>query len=130
MIEHGVCCGHWNLVACAHAIITKTQARPMLTPARPKAAQPKPPSIVSRRRSAAAVLGVLVLYVPAAHAYLDPGTGSVILQVLLGGLAGLAVAIKLFWHRLVMFFVPSRRRAVDEVVDEDRHEGDDPERPS
>ena len=35
-----------------------------------------------------------------AHAYLDPGTGSMILQVLLGGLAGVAVAGKFYWHRL------------------------------
>lgn len=35
-----------------------------------------------------------------AHAYLDPGTGSMILQVLLGGLAGIAVAGKFYWHRL------------------------------
>ncbi|MFP4537395.1 MAG: hypothetical protein ACLFPA_03760 [Dichotomicrobium sp.] len=38
-----------------------------------------------------------------AHAYLDAGTGSLILQVLLGGLAGLAVAGKLYWHRLLVF---------------------------
>lgn len=37
-----------------------------------------------------------------AHAYLDAGTGSLILQVLLGGLAGLAVAGKLYWHRLLV----------------------------
>ena len=30
-----------------------------------------------------------------AYAYLDPGTGSIILQVLLGGVAGLALAGKL-----------------------------------
>lgn len=35
-----------------------------------------------------------------AQAYLDPGTGSMILQVLLGGLAGIAVAGKFYWHRL------------------------------
>jgi hypothetical protein len=35
-----------------------------------------------------------------AHAYLDPGTGSMILQVLLGGIAGVAVAGKFYWHRL------------------------------
>jgi hypothetical protein len=35
-----------------------------------------------------------------AHAYLDPGTGSMILQVLLGGVAGVAVAGKFYWHRL------------------------------
>ena len=34
-----------------------------------------------------------------AHAYLDPGTGSIILQVLLGGVAGLALAGKLYWQK-------------------------------
>jgi hypothetical protein len=36
-----------------------------------------------------------------AHAYLDPGTGSILLQILLGGLAGMAVAAKLYWHKFV-----------------------------
>jgi hypothetical protein len=36
-----------------------------------------------------------------AHAYLDPGTGSIILQVLLGGVAGIAVAVKLYWHKFL-----------------------------
>ena len=36
-----------------------------------------------------------------AHAYLDPGTGSIILQVLLGGVAGLTLACKLYWQKLI-----------------------------
>lgn len=36
-----------------------------------------------------------------AHAYLDPGTGSIILQVLLGGVAGLALAGKLYWAKFL-----------------------------
>jgi len=36
-----------------------------------------------------------------AYAYLDPGTGSMILQVLLGGFAGLALAGKLYWRRFL-----------------------------
>jgi hypothetical protein len=36
-----------------------------------------------------------------AWAYLDPGTGSMILQVLLGGVAGLLLAGKLYWHRIL-----------------------------
>ncbi|WP_309083387.1 hypothetical protein [Chelativorans sp.] len=36
-----------------------------------------------------------------AHAYLDAGTGSMILQVLLGGIAGLAIAGKLYWHKFL-----------------------------
>lgn len=31
-------------------------------------------------------------------AYLDPGSGSVILQAVLGGAAALAVGAKLWWH--------------------------------
>lgn len=38
-----------------------------------------------------------------AHAYLDPATGSMILQVLLGGVAGLALVARLYWHRLLTF---------------------------
>ena len=32
--------------------------------------------------------------------YLDPGSGSMILQVLAGGVAGAAVIGKLYWKRL------------------------------
>jgi hypothetical protein len=39
-----------------------------------------------------------------AHAYLDPGTGSYIFQILVAGLLGFAFAAKLFWKRIVDFF--------------------------
>ena len=39
-----------------------------------------------------------------AHAYLDPGTGSMILQLLLGGFAGALVVGKLYWQRIKDFF--------------------------
>ena len=34
-------------------------------------------------------------------AYLDPGTGSMLLQVALGGVAAIAVAVKLYWYRIL-----------------------------
>ena len=37
-------------------------------------------------------------------AYLDPGSGSMLLQMLLGGIAGVAVSIKMFGKRLLRFF--------------------------
>lgn len=40
----------------------------------------------------------------ASHAYLDPTSGSILLQVLLGGIAGLALALKLFWHKILGLF--------------------------
>ena len=33
-----------------------------------------------------------------AQAYIDPGVGSMVLQLLLGGVAGLLVVLKLYWH--------------------------------
>lgn len=54
----------------------------------------------------ASVVFVLALdFSRPAFAYLDPGTGSIILQLLLGGVAGGAVVAKLYWHKLKGFFV-------------------------
>ena len=36
-------------------------------------------------------------------AYLDPGSGSMILQVIAGGLAAVAVTAKLYWRKLLRF---------------------------
>ncbi|WP_159715995.1 hypothetical protein [Geminicoccus flavidas] len=47
-----------------------------------------------------------------AFAYLDPGTGSIILQVLLGGVAGLLLAGKLYWHRLLIMLGIRREEEV------------------
>lgn len=43
-------------------------------------------------------------------AYLDPGTGSVVLQMVVGGVLGAALTIKLFWRRIVGFFKRSELR--------------------
>jgi hypothetical protein len=41
--------------------------------------------------------------IQAVLAYLDPGSGSMILQILVGGLAAVAVTAKLYWGRLLRF---------------------------
>ena len=51
----------------------------------------------------AAALALLVIERPV-EAYLDPGSGSMLLQVLLGGFAAVGVATKLCWHRLAERF--------------------------
>lgn len=55
-------------------------------------------------RSIVLVLLLAVCVPGQAHAYLDPTSGSILLQVLLGGLAGAALALKLFWHKILGFF--------------------------
>jgi hypothetical protein len=41
--------------------------------------------------------------VAAILAYLDAGSGSMIVQLLLGGFAAIAVTVKLWWRRLLRF---------------------------
>ncbi len=38
-----------------------------------------------------------------AQAYIDPGSGSMLLQILLGGVAGLMMLIKLYWSKIKKF---------------------------
>ncbi len=37
-------------------------------------------------------------------AYLDPGSGSMIVQIIAGGLAALGVTMKLYWRRITGVF--------------------------
>jgi len=49
-----------------------------------------------------------------AQAYLDPGTGSILLQALLGGFAGLALVGRLYWHRFLVLVGVRRDAPPDE----------------
>jgi hypothetical protein len=58
-------------------------------------------------RNGAVPLGAILLILGSAsgaHAYIDPGSGSMLLQLLLGGVAGLLVLAKLYWQRLLRLF--------------------------
>ena len=58
------------------------------------------------------LLGAFCLLVAApAYAYVDPGTGSVILQFVTGGIAGLLILLRLYWRRLKGLF--SRNRGAE-----------------
>ncbi len=47
---------------------------------------------------------IMVIYPSSAFAYLDPGTGSIILQVLIGAIAAIVATAKLYWQKLLNFF--------------------------
>ncbi|MFC1656883.1 hypothetical protein ACFL14_02920 [Patescibacteria group bacterium] len=51
------------------------------------------------------LVSIAVLVPLKAYAYLDPGTGSYIVQILLAGLFGVLFAIKLFWTNIKLFFM-------------------------
>lgn len=59
-----------------------------------------PPPPRSARPGACAVLLLVLAPVPA-WAYIDPGVGSVMLQLVFGGLAAAAAALGLYWRQLL-----------------------------
>ncbi len=42
-------------------------------------------------------------------AYLDPGSGSMIVQIIAGGLAAIGVTMKLYWRRITAVFGRGRK---------------------
>ncbi len=51
---------------------------------------------------------IVVLSIPStASAYVDPGTGSYFLQILIAGLLGAAFAVKLYWRKIKRFLTGS-----------------------
>ena len=49
------------------------------------------------------VCSVFLLCSSPAYAYLDPGSGSYIFQILLAALLGASFAIKTFWRNIALF---------------------------
>ncbi len=45
-----------------------------------------------------------IVVVEPVYAYLDPGSGSMLLQLLLGGVAGITMIVKMYWSRIKEFF--------------------------
>jgi O-antigen/teichoic acid export membrane protein len=52
-----------------------------------------------------AVLAICLLSVsPAAFAYLDPSTGSMVVSAIVGIFASIALAVKTYWYKIKGFF--------------------------
>ena len=47
--------------------------------------------------------------------YLDPGTGSMIMAALAGGVAGMFVFFKMYWHRFLGVFSKKHRARAEEA---------------
>ena len=57
----------------------------------------------AKTRIAALTAVVFMAYTAPCHAYIDPGTGSIILQSILAGIAVAAGLLRLYWHRFRTF---------------------------
>lgn len=68
-----------------------------------------------------------------AYAYLDSGSGNLLIQLLFGGLAGFIAILKLYWAKLCDFFNrfrPSKKQKETEAQDKSKPEtpsNDDPQ---
>jgi hypothetical protein len=71
------------------------------------------------------LVALLLVALPrAANAYIDPSAGSIVVQLLLGGVAGLFVVVKLGYRRLLDAF-GIRRRPLESAQEDS---GPDPDR--
>ncbi|HCP00537.1 MAG: hypothetical protein CL573_05475 [Alphaproteobacteria bacterium] len=70
-------------------------------------------------------VGFSVLVTPA-QAYIDPGVGGMLLQLLLGGLAGAAVILRIYWQRVTdtYYRLTGRPEKVSKPAESDK-EADD-----
>lgn len=57
---------------------------------------------------------ILTLPQPGNQAYLDPGSGSFILQLLIASLVGAAFILKTYWRRITGFFRNLSSKGQDE----------------
>jgi O-antigen/teichoic acid export membrane protein len=56
------------------------------------------------RTSRLLIATVLLVSSPAAFAYLDPSTGSMVVSAIVGIFASIALAVKTYWYRIKAFF--------------------------
>ena len=52
------------------------------------------------------ILSLLFLFVPKqAHAYLDPGVGSLLIQMFIGGVVAAMFTLKMYWYKVKTFIL-------------------------
>jgi hypothetical protein len=76
-----------------------------------------------------AVFAVAIAYVPVVEAYLDPGTGSMLLQGLIAGIAVALGTVSLYWHRFKSFLsnLFSRKPSTDSTPESNTNKKHDNE---
>jgi hypothetical protein len=61
-------------------------------------------AILSKLAIFVAVLALPMLFVKSAYAYIDPGTGSMIVQAIIAALVAIGASIGIFWNRVRSLF--------------------------
>jgi DUF1365 family protein len=58
------------------------------------------------------------------YGYIDPGTGSLIIQSIIGAIAAIGVTLKLYWHKIKLML--SRQKRTSESADDTTEVSDPP----
>lgn len=75
---------------------------------------------------------ISLFWVSPSYAYLDPGTGSILLQGILATIAVAFGMLRLYWERFkgfVLNITGSRRRELDQPQQENQTESQSPDKP-
>jgi hypothetical protein len=59
-----------------------------------------------------------VAFPPPVYAYLDPGSGSYIFQLIIAGVVGLGFLVKVYWGKITAFFTRGASRKGTETEDD------------
>ena len=78
--------------------------------------------MTSKRFSLIVAVFLVLSMAGEAYAYVDPGTGSYLLQILIAGLLGAAFALKLYWTRVKGFFSGRKRDKGDQPGSENERD--------
>lgn len=54
-----------------------------------------------------------LVFISSAHAYIDPGTISIIFQGIVGAVVAGAVTIKIYWYKIRSFFKKKEKNKLD-----------------
>ncbi len=49
-----------------------------------------------------------------AHAYIDPGSGSIIIQAILGAIAAVGTTASIYWSKIKKFFTKNKKKLTDD----------------
>ena len=73
---------------------------------------------MNHKKSLIACIALLLPFVAIqdAHAYLDPATGSMILQIILGFFLAAGMTIKMYWHKLKGLFSKNKESEEEQVA--------------
>ena len=61
----------------------------------------------------------LISYTSPAYAYLDPGTGSMLVQGLIGGVASAMAFLSIYWQKVKAFFGKEKEKEDTDTADKD-----------